>query len=71
MEIRMTHREDRPHAGFGIEVQYQDRAIPRVRCSASTLTGLQLVLEHVVSGRHPRTTHGRRDCPLCRGEGLA
>ena len=66
MEIRMTHREDHPKAGFGVQVRFQDPSIPVMQLSAPTVAGLQLLLEHLLEGRHPRTTHGRRDCPLCR-----
>jgi hypothetical protein len=66
MEIRITHREDHPRAGCGVQVRLQDPAMPVLKLSAPTLAGLQLLLEHVLEGRHPRTTQGRRDCPRCR-----
>jgi hypothetical protein len=71
MEIRITHHEDRPRAGFGVQVRWQDARRPVQKFSSPTLAGLQLILEHLLEGRHLRTTHGRRDCPVCRQASLS
>ena len=68
MEIRITHHEDRPRAGFALQVRFQDPQRSLLSVSSPTWAGLQVLLEHVITGRHPRTTHGRRDCELCRRE---
>ena len=71
MEMRITHREEHPGAGFGVQVRFQDPSVPVLQVSSASLAGVPLILEHLVQGRHPRTTNGRRDCALCRQEGVS
>ena len=57
MEIRITHREDHPRAGFGGQVRFQDPAMPVLQLSAPTLAGGQLLLEHVLEPEFEEPRH--------------
>jgi hypothetical protein len=59
MEIRITHREDHPRAGFGVQVRLQDASMPVLKRSAPTRAGLQLLLEHVLEPIFPPSQSAR------------
>lgn len=66
MDIHISHHEDRPKAGYAVEVRFHDRGIPPLRFSAPTWNGVFLHLEHLLEGRHASSMPSRTTCVLCR-----
>lgn len=66
MDIHIQHNEANPRAGYSVTVRF--RGAPPLHFSSPRWGLVALQLEHLLEGKHPSTTVGQRQCPLCRGK---
>lgn len=62
MEIRITHREDRDHAGYALSVRFPDKGLPVLRDSTPTLAGVHRWLDDLLK-ESPRRRKRQRVQP--------
>jgi hypothetical protein len=66
MEIQISHREDLPQTGFSVQVQFANPRIPALKLVAPTRGGLQIILDHLLTGVHSGSPGSHLFCAICR-----